>query len=219
LSTYGVSGVHTSEARNEATKLDQDCEVRNKQDEDARNKQKEEEEARNKQKEEEAAWQSAQRCAASAEPCGVKQCYEPYQTKYCPAGAHCSQAKAEVARALQACKPPPPPPPPPPKPSTEAAVDGRYSARSLPACGAKVDYSIVVDVRGGRISWEHEFLGVRYRWEGTIDAYGKVTAKVANFPGYTATGQFDKDRDKEIQMKYPHCDTGTVPLEIRAKIQ
>jgi hypothetical protein len=194
-STYGLTGIHKNEARNEAAKLDNECDVVRKQ------------------SDEDSAWQSAGRCAASATACAVVQCYDPYRTKYCPAGAHCAAAQIEITRAAQNCRPPPLPP------STQAAVEGRYSARSSAACGAKVDYSIVVDVKGGRISWEHEFLGVKYLWEGTIDAYGKVTAKVANFPGYTATGQFDKDATKEIQMKYPHCNSGVVPLEIRAKIQ
>ena len=85
LSKYGRSGVHNDEARSEASKLDNEC----------RNP--------GTQKDEEGAFQSAQRCASDAAPCAVKQCYDSYQKTYCPAGAHCSEAQAEVARAAQSC--------------------------------------------------------------------------------------------------------------------
>ncbi|MGP0061557.1 MAG: hypothetical protein ACLPID_19985 [Beijerinckiaceae bacterium] len=194
LSKYGQSGVHRDEAKTEASKLESECPNP----------------ARQQKDEEESAFRSAQRCASGAAPCAVKQCYDAYQKTYCPAAAHCSDAQAEVARALQSC---------PRERETPAVATGKYMARSEAACGAKRDNSVVVDVAGGRISWEHEFLGIKYQWEGTIDPSGNVSAKVANFPGYTATGHFTKEGEKEIQMAYPHCATGAVPLAIIKQIQ
>lgn len=161
-----------------------------------------------RQAREDDLWKSARSCAANAAACAVRYCYSSYREKFGAGGKHSAEADADIARAESACR----------QSQAPAVADGRYSARALAACGAKQDY-FSVDVKGGRISWDHEFLGIRYHWDGTVDGAGAVSAKVPNFPGYTATGRFTESGEKTIQMHYPHCTAGPVTMEIIKKLQ
>jgi hypothetical protein len=190
LGKYGTSGSSAAEAQTESAQIENEC--KNAHDEDE-------------------AWLSAKRCAAKASACDVEVCYkDAYLARYGTAGAHKADAALEISRAQTACQ----------KLSQQTLVaNGKYWGRSLAACGAKTDFGINVDVKGNSISWEHDFLGVKYQWSGTIDPSGNVFAKIASSPGATATGIFIEDGEKTIQMRYPQCTSGPVQLEIRGKYQ
>ncbi len=190
LSKYGTSGQYGSTAQNESAQIDNEC--KNAHDEDD-------------------AWLSAKRCAATATACNVEACYkESYLARYGASGSHRADADVEISRAKIACQ----------KLSQQQSVvaEGKYWGRALAACGAKTDFGVSVEVKGNRINWEHDFLGARYQWDGTIDPSGNVLAKVPNTPGATATGVIS-EAEKIIQMKYPQCTSGPVQLEIRGKTQ
>jgi hypothetical protein len=177
------------------------------------------------QRDEDDAWQLAKRCAASAPACKIENCYKDfYLTRYV-SGTHRVEAKSEISLAQEACEKPPQVNPPDgqsnqvPDGESNPVPEGNYWGRTLAACGARTDFSVNANVKGGRISWEHDFRGSKYLWEGTIDASGKVSAKVANAPGLTATGRFTADGEKRIEMRYPQCVSEPVPLEIRGKYQ
>jgi hypothetical protein len=190
LSKFGVSGAHGNEARNDADAITRDC-------------------AANSDEKEDQAWRSARQCASSASACSVASCYaESYVARY-PTGAHRAEANVEMSRAQDTCQK---------LPRQTPVSDGKYWGRSLAACGAKSDFSVSVDVNGNQIGWEHDFLGVKYRWDGTIDSLGNISAKVANATA-TATGVFREEGEKFIQMRYPQCTSGPVSLEIRGKYQ
>jgi hypothetical protein len=187
LSQFGADGKHREDAKAEAAQLDEECL------------------ASVRQTEEQNLWDGAKSCASTAQPCDVKSCYRAYLGRYGDRGKYSAVARRDIERAEEACR----------QPEKPAVVDGLYSARSQAACGARQG-SITVLVAGHKISWEHEFQNVRYKWEGTIDSSGNVSATVANVPGHAASGVFTGAGMKEIQMKYPQC---TMTFEIRGKIQ
>ncbi|WP_020176814.1 hypothetical protein [Methyloferula stellata] len=190
LSKYRTSDQNGSDAQSESAQIDNECKSAHDEDD---------------------AWLAAKRCAAAATACNVEACYRgSYLTRYGASGSHRADADVEISRAKIACQ----------KLSQQQTVvaEGKYWGRSLAACGAKTDFGINVEVKGNRINWEHDFLGVKYQWDGTIDPSGNVLAKVQNTPGATATGVIS-EAEKIIQMKYPQCTSGPVQLEIRGKME
>jgi hypothetical protein len=148
----------------------------------------------------------ARQCATSAQPCVVKTCYADYLAQF-PSGVHRPAVDTEIARAEQACRPTPSPDGP--------ALDGRYLARTAVACGAKSD-SIIVEINHGRITWRHEYQGISYPWEGTLDNSGAIQALVRGSTDLRASGRFDND-ERQVRMIYPQCAAG-VPMEIITKM-
>jgi len=142
----------------------------------------------------------AQQCAESAQPCVVKTCYADYLTQF-PSGVSRGEAEAEIARAERACTPSP--------------ADGHYLARTAVACGAKSD-SIIVEINHGRITWRHEYQGISYPWEGTLDNSRAIQALVRGSTDLRASGRFDNN-ERQVRMIYPQCAAG-VPMEIITKM-
>jgi hypothetical protein len=152
----------------------------------------------------------ARQCMVTADPCVVLACYAKYMEKYGKTGVFLGIAKADLERAEKACRPPPPPPPPPPS----IAADGVYNAKSNQACGAKSQFGIHIDIRKGTVSWEHDFRGISYKWEGVMDRTGAIRASVGNSKEFVADGRYIEAGGSEIVMHYPQCSGSTISLSI-----
>lgn len=164
---------------------------------------------------EERALQSARQCAAGASDCIVKNCYAGYLTQYGGQGALRDQARAEVAAADDRCLRKPADNPNPP--STPAIADGVYNASAHRGCGAAAQFGIRLTVKGGSVSWEHDFRGIRYNWNGTIDNQGTIRASVGNSNSFTATGHYS-DSERNVEMSYPQCASEPITLSIIGRL-
>jgi hypothetical protein len=175
----------------------------------AEERRRSEERAAEARRSEERALQSAQQCAAQAAPCVVKDCYAGYLTEYGGSGALREQARSAVARAAEQCRSSPSSP-------GSAIADGAYNAVARRACGASQQYGIRVVIAAGRISWDHDFRGIRFAWTGTIDAQGQIRAAVGGSRDMTAGGRFT-DNEREVEMRYPPCPEA-IPLSILGRL-
>lgn len=175
----------------------------------AEDRRRSEERAAEARRSEERALQSAQQCAAQVAPCVVKDCFAGYLNEYGGSGALREQARSAVARAAEQCRSSPSSP-------GSAIADGAYNAVARRACGAGQQYGIRVVIAAGRISWEHDFRGIRFAWTGTIDAQGQIRATVGGSRDMTAGGRFT-DNEREVEMRYPQCPEA-IPLSILGRL-
>jgi len=188
LTKYAGSSLFGPVAQKEAAALDTSCT------------------SQNAQRDETSAWAAAQRCAAVSSACNTAACYDDLYLSRYSGGAHASDANSLAAKARDACS----------RNGQNASIDGRYWGRSLSGCGARADFAIDIEVKTGKISWAHNFLGTNYQWAGTIDASGNVTA-AADGINATATGHLGDSGERLIRMSYPQCTAGPISLEVRGK--
>jgi len=142
------------------------------------------------------SWRSARVCASGVSACGSLRCYDDYLSGAAPGGAHYSEGVTLRAQAEEACRASEP---------LGNALNGRYLARSQGGCGTK-PASVSITIKGGGVSWRHEFQGVLYSWSGAIDSAGHIRASVANSSDFTASGLYSQ-LDRTMNMKYPQCET------------
>ena len=151
---------------------------------------------------EDDALKSARQCAAaSGNPCTAKSCYDDYLARYGNSGARLGEARNDLSMAAAACHIPMP--------------DGTYSAGSLHGCGNPNEDGIHITVTSGSVSWQHDFKGKRYNWNGTVDGAGNIHASAG--PSFTATGRYT-DNERDILMKYPQCGSEGIILEIFGRL-
>ena len=154
------------------------------------------------------ALDEARKCAAAATPCVAQACYQNYLSAHGDS-SRAAEARSELASAQRSCAPPPPPPQPQDT-DRSPLPDNNYTAHAKAGCGAKSQWSVLVSVRGGRISWSHSAplaengRPVDVPWSGTIDRNGNITASFGGSSEYVATGRYTGD-EREVTMRYPRC--------------
>jgi hypothetical protein len=152
---------------------------------------------KNVKEDEERLLKVARECMVTAEACVVKTCYKDYLEKYGATGSLRGVAQFDIARAQKACPPQPP--------------------SNSEGCGATSQFGIHIAIKGGAISWEHDFKGISYKWVGIIDPTGGIRASVGNSTEFVANGQYT-DGGREILMHYPQCGSGTISLSILGRL-
>jgi hypothetical protein len=157
---------------------------------------------------EERALQAARQCMVGAADCVVKSCYSGYLSQYGASGALRAIAQSDVSRAEQRCRGPI---------SVTIVADGSYNAKSERGCGVAAQFGIRVAVKGGEISWEHQFRGISYRWVGAIDDTGAIRASVGNSTDFVADGRYSES-GRQVLMHYPQCASDPITLSIIGRL-
>jgi hypothetical protein len=143
-----------------------------------------------------------------------------------PVNSDCLEAKAVVGPAGRSaslgrpCDEAAVTPRPLPQPEPQALpllqiVDGTYVARTGRGCGEK-PVSFTVEIKGGRVSWTHDFQGISYQWTGTIDASGIIHANVGNNEVFSAAGQY-RDDGRRVEIHYPQCGSESIRIDIQQR--
>jgi hypothetical protein len=129
---------------------------------------------------------------ASRKPCDVAGCFRTY-LNITPPGSISARANDVMSRNADACD------------RAAAMPRGTYTGASLAGCGMPAEQGILLTVKGGTVSWQHQFKGVRYDWNGSVDAQGNISARAGT--SVTARGRYS-DLQREVQMMYPQCTEG-----------
>lgn len=174
---------------------------------------------------------SAKQCAAGATTCVVETCYAEYLRTYAN-GGHAGEARADIARAKQACLNAQQ------RRKSEAdetrehqeravgpapLLDGEYAADAIAvsACGVQRQRPHVF-VCSSKIWWVHEAPlapgqpSRPLKWEGSISDDGSLQASVGGSSSYVATARI-ADADRKVEMRYPGC-ASPVTLSIRHQL-
>jgi hypothetical protein len=156
---------------------------------------------------EERLWEDARRCLVQANPCVAKSCYSPYMEKYGANGKLLLLVQRDLDRAQKACPPP-----------TPLIPDGVYNGHATEVCGAKKQFGVIITVKNGAISWEHDFRGATYKWAGVVGPNGGIHASVVGKQDIVADGEYN-DNTHDILMHYPDCGGNSIPLTVLSRIR
>jgi hypothetical protein len=151
---------------------------------------------------------AARQCLIEASPCVAKSCYAPYMQKFGASGKLLGLVQLDLDRAQKACLALQQP---------ALIPDGVYNGRSTEACGTNRQFGIIITVKNGAISWEHDFRGSTYKWAGVVGPNGVIRASVIGKQDIVADGQYT-DNTHDILMHYPDCSS-IISLTVLSRIR